>query len=316
MHRGKRVVGFIPWGRQQTASMLVPYLIREHLAGVLDEVMICMNVDRDTSGGFDHRQWSDIDYAHSLVSKYPSLFRIYLCPGPDTPELKGQVPDEWFGGYRNPKQMNTMRFYHYMQDRNTMYLRFDDDIVWIHRDAIKNMVDFKLDNPGYLAVFPTIWNNAISSYCLQQWGHLDTKLGIVQPNAVDPVGWGYPLFAEYVHNVLLHHLDHDHEDACLTDKIYELGHRQQFSVSSFCISGDEYADVKGVLTWDEEEHWLTQHYTGEVNRCNVVYGMSQVSHLTFFTQREFIWKNTGIPHRYWAHSENVVQKLPKEWQWR
>lgn len=307
MYQGKRIVAYIPFGRQRTVSILMPYLQREHAIGVLDELMLYENTGKD--------QESDRAYARDLVAQHDWV-NLYLKPGPDTPEIEG-LPDRWLQGYRQPVQLNTGRVAWYQQDRNTIYLRFDDDIIWVHPRAIREMVDALIQNEGrVLGVFPIIWNNAISSKFLQQWGHLRGDLGWVRMNAVDPVGWGSPKFAEYVHDILLHHLEHEHPDACIENEIEWLDHRQQFSVSTFAISGNEYADVNGVLDWwtdkeeAEEEHWLTQFRTGVVNRRNLVCGRAQVAHYTFFTQKDYInRRRPDILDRYRAISEKVTAGL-------
>jgi hypothetical protein len=317
---GHRVVGFIPFGRKRTVAVMVPYLVRAHLEGELDEVMLCLNFERTSltqPGFFHHQQAEDLAYAHELEAHHPGLFRVVNIPGPDTPELLGQVPGEWMDGYRNPKQLNTGRIYWYCQDRNAVYLRFDDDIIWLHRHAIRNLVRAKLSKPEALAVFPTIWNNAISSWTLQQRGILDTRMGRVAALAVDRLGWGHAPFAEYVHQTLLESIESGDDGDRFVDENYwhALGWRQQFSVSCFAVSGNEYADVNGVLTWDEEEHWLTMHRTGEIGKSNFVYGGAHVAHWTFFTQQSYLNK-TDLLYRYWQASEKVTQALPEQWRWR
>lgn len=299
MHRGRRIVAFTPYGRKRTVSLLLPYLRRDHDKGLLDEWMLCLNMDPPP------HQEEDRIYAKELAATYPWV-KLYPCPGPETPDLAGQVPPHWMDGYRLPKQLNTMRFCWYMQDRDAVYVRFDDDIIYLHRDCIRALVDFKLDNPHILGVFPIIWNNAVSSYIMQRWGHIPKEWGTVQLSAVDPVGWGNPHFAERVHSLMLEHLDHGNEDLVIEpDKWFELGWKQQFSVSCFAIEGREYADLGGVLNWDEEEHWLTQHQTGVLRRSNVVYGGAQCAHWTFFTQSDYLNTRTNLLDRYRAYAEVV-----------
>lgn len=294
----KRVVVFIPYGRKATVRMMVPYLLREHQNGGLDEVMLCMNTDRD--------QEEDRRYAMELQEAFPTLFRVYVCPGPNTPHLAGQVPADWMHGYREPKQMNTMRFYYYMQDRDTYYVRMDDDIVWIDPNAISQLVTWKSQiSPRSLGIFPTIINNAVSSYLMQMHGHIPRTWGVCGLNAVDPVGWGNFNFAHSLHDWFLGIIEQDvNASPVWWNGLIDLHPRQQFSVSSFCVSGNEYADLKGVLDWDEEEHWLTQFRTGVVGRVNGVLGSATVAHLTFFTQRR-LW-DTDVPARYLALAQKVA----------
>lgn len=288
MFDDRRVVAFIPYGRESTVSILARYLLREWQSGLLDEVMLCMNTDEG--------QESDVAYAHHLADTWPDLFKLYARPGPDTPEL--DIPSDWRRGCREPKQLNTGRFFVYMQDPNAVYVRFDDDIVWLHEDALETLVRAKLgEHRSRIAVFPVIWNNAICSWMLQKNGHIPPEWGTVKPIAVDKVGWGSPEFAEKLHGLLLDHIEHDHVHmAFCPDEV--LGRKTQFSVSCFAILGEEYARLHGILNHDEEEHWLTQHYTQQTGRNNVICGRSMVAHLTFFTQRDHILKHTDIADRY------------------
>ena len=180
MYRNKKIIAFTPFGRERTVSVLLPYMEREFQSGVLDEWMLCMNTDVG--------QLDDIAYAEQLAEDY-SWINLYDRPGPDSPE-DWAIPPQWRRGFREPKQLNTGRFFWYMQDREALYLRFDDDVVWVHRNAVRAMVDRKLSGmtAGCLAVFPVIWNNAVSSWLLQQYNHPTVPNKRVQKNAVDPVG--------------------------------------------------------------------------------------------------------------------------------
>jgi hypothetical protein len=299
MYRGKRVVAFIPYGRKLTVSVLLPYLLREHELGVLDEVMLCMNTDEG--------QGYDVLYAAQTQERHPHLVKLYERPGPLSPRSM-VLPTDWRRGFRSPKQMNTGRFCIYMQDRDTVYVRFDDDIVWVHPQAIRRIVDCEIDRPEVLACFPVIVNNAVSSFYLQQRGALTREWGHVRLSAVDPVGWGNPIFAEKLHNHVLWLIDTGEIDSMLADEDIELHQRQQFSVSCFAINGSEYADLDGILDWDEEEHWLTTHRPTVVRKVNVIRRSALVSHFSFFTQRDHLLR-TDILDRYQKLSEAVAADL-------
>lgn len=321
MYRGKRIVAFTPYGRERTATLLSIYLAREHQRGILDEWWLCLNTD-------DHQD-HDMAWAENVDSilewvklvKRPCAGRAH-CPQPGPMcdrrcELyEGQAHD-WTLGPRRPKQMNTGRFYFLMQDPDTIFVRFDDDIIWVHENAITAMVDELLDDPARpLCVFPVIWNNAVASYYLQRQGLLPRGWPSVKPNAIDPVGWGSPKFACNLHTHLLENLEAgDNAAAFMCPELYWLDPQQRFSVSSFAISGAEYCadDIKGILDWDEEEHWHTGHRTGCIGRQNVLTGMAHIAHFTFFTQSDFINKNRpDILNRYWQLAEKVKAQIDAE----
>lgn len=300
---GRRVVAFTPFGREVTVSILERYLRREHERGLLDEWMLCMNTDP--------WQHEDVEYAERLARENDWI-TTWERPGPAGPR---GIPAEWRRGFRQPKQMNTGRFYWYMQDRDAVYVRFDDDVVWVHEDALERLVRELLEpdeerllgrylpegRREWLGVFPVIWNNAVSSWWLQQSGVIPMEWGTVRQSAMDPVGWGDPRFAERIHERLFEAIDAG-EERLLFGPVWNRGHvldyRQQFSVSCFAISGAEYADLGGVLDWDEEEHWLTMHRPSIVRRPNVVVGDAHVAHFSFFTQRDYLLTRTDLLDRY------------------
>jgi hypothetical protein len=112
--RGKRVVAWTPYGREETVSVLEHYLAREHERGLVDEWWLCLNTDP--------HQVSDRDYAGFLAARYPF---VRLVDRPDgVPVL-------------HPKQRNTGYFYREMTDRDTVFVRLDDDIVYVHEDAVE-----------------------------------------------------------------------------------------------------------------------------------------------------------------------------------
>jgi hypothetical protein len=306
VYRDHRIVGWVPYGRELSVSILMPYLLRDHARGLIDSIWLCMNTDED--------QASDRRYAKKLATAHKPV-TLKVCPGPDTPDL--DIPAHWREGLEDPKQKNTGRFPLYMQDRDTIYLRFDDDIVWVHPGMVTTLVDRKLDRMAdTIAVFPLILNNAISSYMLQQHGRIPMEWGEVgkrvrsseEVSAVDPYGWGDPYFAEKLHEMVLERLESNAADDLLLPAELTLGWRQQFSVSCFAIHGSEYADLDGVLSWDEEEHWLTMHHPGLVKKSNIVCGLAQCAHFSFFTQRDFLL-GTGLLDRYRALSEKVSASL-------
>ena len=307
MHRGKRVVAWVPYGREQTVSILHKYLLMDR---VIDEIWLCMNVDPD--------QVRDREYAHELAEEHEKI-KVVLCPGPDF--TAPGMPPNWSAWYHQPKQLNTGRFPLLMQDPQAVFLRFDDDIIWVHPETPTRIVDRVIDGAhDTLGVFALIYNNAISSWFLQQHGRIPLDWGVVgnwiknsqMVSAVDPVGWGDPYdgrinkaaaeFAIQLHCMVLNALEDGRDDDLVLEQVLPLGMRQQYSVSCFGISGKEYADLKGILDWDEEEHWLTQHRPNIVRKRNIVLGSAPVSHYTFFTQRDLILKTDNL-ERYRAVCE-------------
>lgn len=265
-HRGYKVVACIPAGRKRTMEPLVQHINAQR--PLVDGLMIWKNT----------KNLQDLAYIDSLNDEFTQV-----------------MPLDDMQEFRTPLQTNTGRFYLNCTDHDTIYIRFDDDIVYIHEDAIRNLVDFRIDNPDPFVVFPVIWNNAVAMSYQQEAGHVDERHGRVARYCMDQVGWSNPEFAVYIHKVLLDHIAAESVPKLFVDHV-ELTNWLRFSVSCFAWFGKDWATfrghtVKGVepvasQLWKvEEEHGVTEYMPRQVNRFNWICGNSIVSHYSFFKQR-------------------------------
>lgn len=272
------VVAFTPFGRERTVSVLLPYLRREHEQGLLDQWLLYLNTDDD--------QVSDLAYAYSLARDYPWIHTL------DRPAGMPRM---------TPKQRNTGYVYRYFTDPAAVYVRFDDDIIWLHEKALHNLVKSKTEmGDPILASFPIIWNNAIISWYGQQLGIIPREFGEVQqPFCMDPVGWADGMFGVNIHRQLLNLIEAGTPEKAFFYQDLPLAPQQQFSVSCFAVEGRDYCALTppGVLDYPEEEHWHTVHRPAKVGKSNVIVGDALVSHFTFFPQR-LDRRYPGIADRY------------------
>lgn len=273
----KKVIAWTPYGRETTVSILFEYLKRDHERGLIDEYYLYLNTDDN--------QISDLTYAYKLAKKHDWVRIIERPQG--LPRLI-------------PKQRNTGYAYRYMTDPDAVYFRFDDDIVYVHEDAVNNLVKAKLGLPGTLACFSLMWNNAIVSWYAQQLGIIPQEYGVVgSPFCMDPVGWADGNFAVKIHRLLLDYIDDGTPEKVFFYQNFPLAPRQQFSVSCHVIDGVDFCALPqpGVLDYPEEEHWITVHRPPLVGKDNVIVGDSLVSHYTFYPQRDTVLA-TDILDRY------------------
>lgn len=280
MHAKHNVVAFTPYGRKLTVSILLEYMKRDHQKGVIDEWWLCMNTDPT--------QVEDIAYAHELAKEYDF---IKIKERPTASE------HESFGEHHQHKQMYTRTFYWYMTDENTVYLRFDDDIVYVHPGTVERMVEQKVKRPNTLGLFPIIWNNAIVTWHLQQRGVVPVEYGKVHaPYCMDQVGWADGKLACHMHYHLIDKILNNKVEECFMYQDVQLDVGQQFSVSCFAVHGKDYKelDPPGVLDFYEEEHWLTVHRPQVVNKVNQVLSDALVSHYTFYPQRAEVERHPDI----------------------
>lgn len=296
MINGTKVTVWTPYGRRPTYSILIEYLRREVERGIVDEVWAYMNTD--PTG-----QEDDVAYAHELAERHPGWFRLVHRP-------------EGIPRHPGPKQRNTGYAYRYMTDPDTVYLRMDDDLVYLHEDAVTNLVTARLAMPGPVAVFGTCWNNSIVSWFMQQTDppRIPLEFGRVQAMfCMDQMGWANGRFAVRIHELLL-----DHIEAGTVEQLYLYqdfpiqnpktgSDSMQFSVSCFASLGSLYAglDEPGVLVPDEEESWHTIHQPAKAGMPNILVGNAVVSHYTFQPQGAIV-RSTNILDRYRALADKLT----------
>lgn len=277
MIAGYKVVAVIPAGRKRTMSLLMKYLAREQRSGLLDGCQVWENT----------KDMDDLHWLRKLPMSYPWV------------EVKEPI-----GGWVEPKQRNTGKFYIHTMDRDTIYVRFDDDILYLHEDALNNLLKWHINHPDFFLVFPQIWNNAIISWLQMRAGHISPERGVVDgPYCMDPIGWGDPSFGEHAHRTLLEHIYADTvEDLYIND--YELKEVARFSISCFSFFGSRMDDWNrkdpahrpNLPPNGDEEIWLTENIPSDLGWRNVVIGNSIVSHFTFFTQQAHILSTDILDH--------------------
>lgn len=313
MIKDHKVIAWTPYGRKETVSILGRYLRREHERGLVDEWWLCLNTDP--------HQTEDMAYAGQLAKVFPWIKLVYLRPHQQR---------------RHPKQRNTGYFYEQMTDPDAIYLRLDDDIVYVHEDAVERLVVHRIEHARGVASFPVMWNNAIISWFAQQAGAIpaagtrtawttgptywseeakDAPItaeqyvwpAVGQPYCMDPVGWADGRFAVALHRLLLDRVRGGRVEECFIYQDMPLPPGTQFSVSTFASSGKLYAGLErpGVLVPDEEENWHTVHQPAVLGEPNIIVGNALVSHYTFFPQGAVV-RATDILDQYRALSTDLT----------
>ena len=61
---------------------------------------------------------------------------------------------------------NISKFFRYAVDPDTVYIRLDDDVVWLENNFIKKLSTFRIENPEYFLVFANIVNNNVIDYII------------------------------------------------------------------------------------------------------------------------------------------------------
>jgi hypothetical protein len=250
MYKGYRVVAVTPAGRRRYLEVLAPYLVKNDL---IDEWRLWVNTNIA----------DDIACMNELASASDGKVTIEQGTGAST------------------SNVHICKFFKNCCDPDTIYIRFDDDIVHIDRDAIRNLLDFRIKNPDFFLVYATIVNNAIVSHLYQRSGWLPSHK-LVGYACMDHTGWQDPQFCEMVHRTFF-----EKGAAHLYDWVLNLYER--VSINCFSFFGKDFAQFGGDVGLDEE-CWLSCDKSRELKRFNAICGNAVVCHFAYFTQREHMDK--------------------------
>ena len=127
-----------PAGRERYLQTLVKYIKRE--VGTFDEWHLWLNTNIQ----------SDIDYCRQLEQTY-SWIKVITIPTVNEVLLT-----------------NIYKFFKYAQDIDSVYIRLDDDIVYLEPGFFDKLFKKRLENPEPFLVYPNIINNAIISHIHQR----------------------------------------------------------------------------------------------------------------------------------------------------
>jgi hypothetical protein len=248
-----KIVCVTPSGRRRYMKYLIPQIIS---SPIVDRYDIWLNTELE----------DDIVFLESLAKMYSKINIVYQ-------------PD---GVINGNKSINA--FFKKAIDEDTIYIRLDDDVLWIEPDFFEKMVEFRTKNREFFLVSPMIINNAICSYILQHYGKLSYNKKLTS-NCFDLDSWVDADFALKLHKQFLNKIEEG-----TTQSLY-VPHTQislnRFSINSVCWFGSEFKKFDGLVLGDEEEYISTLKPM-ELNKINSFAGNILISHFAFFTQRKVL----------------------------
>lgn len=267
-----KVTCVTPAGRKRYLEVLIPQVLR---AAVVDEYQLWMN----TVNVIDTDYLRQVEAADSRVR---IVEPTVLPPG---------------------KTASIRQFYRQCTDTETIYIRFDDDIVFIEPGFFEKLLDFRVQHPQYFLISPGVVNNAICTYALIESGRLNAG-GRVHPWCMDVNGWANPRFAEQLHRAFLTSL----RRGAIAKWHFEprLIAYSRYSVNCISWFGREFAKFDGVVPTDEEEY-LSVTKPAELMLANCIYGGALVAHFAFIPQRAHM-DSTDILQLY---AEAVTRPTPE-----
>jgi hypothetical protein len=247
-----KVVVVTPAGRKKYLELLIPQIKR--LKMYVDEYRLWVNTTNV----------EDIQYMEQQASQDPGFITLeYLT-----------VP------HRGNNSICS--FFKNCVDTQTIYVRFDDDIVLLDDpENFKKFIEFRIAHPEYFLVYGNILNNSIVSHLQQRFGKLNMNFGLAEYSCMGNIGWNNSDFALNIHEqVVTQPLSHYH-----FDNIWDLFMYERVSINCISWLGSEFAKFSGNVGI-EEEQWLSCDKPFQIKKINCIFGGFVCVHYVFHTQRE------------------------------
>jgi hypothetical protein len=193
-------------------------------------------------------------------------------------------------------------FFKKCQEPNAVYLRFDDDICFIEENAIKEILEFRVNNPEYFLVYPLIINNPFLNYTLR---HKDVfKLESLDEcmyewNCINCFYKGRAICD--IHNQFIEDVKNKDLEKYKIGKI-ELKEHERVLINCISWFGSDMARIRGRLGHDEEKE-LTVEIPKKLEKINCVFAGPIVSHFSSFYQRMNPTEDLDL---IWEKYENLI----------
>lgn len=263
MYNNYRIVLVTPSGRRKYQSILFKYI--EKYSAIIDEYRIWVNT----------KNINDINWFKNLEKKY------------DWVTLDTR---EYISGNRSINQ-----FFNKCIDNNTIYIRLDDDILYLDSNFLQNLIECRIAHPEYFLVYGNIINNGICSFFHQRHNIININC-ILKYNAMSNL-WASGLLAEQIHNIFIDDINNnDTKKYQIDNRIISNKHR--FSINAISWFGAEFSKFNGYInSKEDEEKFLTQLYPSSIEKNNFLCGSAICSHFAYYPQRKYL-DTKDIIHKY------------------
>jgi len=259
MMKDSKIVCFTPAGRRRYMRLLLPYILSSDL---VDRYDIWVNTTEE----------KDIRFFNYIAEHFKKVRLIQQPEG----IIKGNTSIASF--FKN----NT--------EEDTLYIRFDDDIVWMQPNFFEEFIPKIQALPNAFIVSPLVINNAICSHLLQQYKKLALTPSLYfSATAFDILGWKSGKFASLLHEWFIKKVQSGtYKDIIIETKNFQLA-LNRFSINCIAFRGETFKMFEGKVLGDEEEY-LTVTKPTELGLVNYIIGDCLISHFAFYSQRDVLDK--------------------------
>ena len=269
MKNNYRIVVVTAAGRRQYMKFLVPHIL---MCDVIDRYDIWVN----TMNKYD------IAFFNELAINYSKIRLVYQ-------------PEKVINGIAS---INS--FYRQCVDSDTIYIKLDDDIIWMGENALLELINYRIGNPEYFLVSPIVINNGLCAYSLYNSGKLPLSR-YLKAYMEYVAGWCSPKFAEKYHRWFFNKIiEGTYRDLFIDNKPIAMN---RFSINAVAWFGASFAKFEGMVVGDDGE-FLSVIKPTELGLSNSFVGNSFMVHYAFSQHKKYL-DSTDILSLYDKHYKYV-----------
>jgi hypothetical protein len=162
---------------------------------------------------------------------------------------------------------------------DAVFLKCDDDVVYLDLEKLSRFIDFRRDNPHYFIVSANVVNNGVCAYWQQAAGSLPATLGEFER---PPGGFGGSLWQSAERAMQLHEYFLNKADKSLPLPSAVIDWQERQSINFIAWLGKDLVHM--ALPKCDDEYALTVDLPNYLGRPTAIYSDFTVSHLSFGPQ--------------------------------
>lgn len=257
----QRVVVCTAAGRKKFLELQLPQMQRDFDAGDISEWALWVNTD----------DAGDLAYIDELAAQYTWIKKIVRT------DLGGvclrRVTHFWARG---------------MTDPHAIYVKMDDDVVWIAGGTIRKCVNALLDDTKLGVVSPWLVNNTIAAHCMQRFGLHSRSVGFIPYSYWIRPFAGRPDWTEEIHSSFLRAAESGDltKWTNLPDQVFTEENGHPFGIQFLVLRGSDAIRWSAMMDQRNggDERFMTEVAPIEYGRYNKFVGGTLAVHFSYGPQ--------------------------------
>jgi hypothetical protein len=261
MYQGFKIKPLVFAGRKETMQILFPLIKSD----IIDEVLVCVNT----------RNGDDIAFIDQYTQSHPDFKKI-------------SIPGHIIG-----KPAAYTHMFSLMAEPDTIYIKLDDDLIYLSPGFFEELVEYRIANPEYLCIYPWVINNPLCNWLGGWFKEFNNQSDCMFWTWQDP-NYAMMLLTAFAEGKLpiRQRADYVFDKK---DSFYRPEIRFSIcpSINAVCFWGRDCNDMNWagrMPKYGSDEVFLTQGIFDEdgSTRKNIVYSKPVCAHYAFYTQRNVL----------------------------